>query len=80
MYSVAGRDKDRAFVVLKVDHRGYLILADGDARKIGQPKVKNPKHIRKTSLVLTEIRDMLLAGEQPENHVLRSSIRQLLGT
>jgi hypothetical protein len=55
-----------------------LIVADGELRKIERPKAKNLKHIRKTSLVLTEIRDMLLAGEQPENHILRSSIRQLL--
>jgi ribosomal protein L14E/L6E/L27E len=66
--------------VLKVDNRGYLVVADGDLRKVERPKAKNLKHIRKTGLVLTDIRTMLLSGEQPENHVLRSSMRQLLGT
>jgi ribosomal protein L14E/L6E/L27E len=80
VYSVAGRDKDKAFVVLRVEPQGYLAVADGDIRKIEQPKIKNPKHVRMTDLVLPEIRNMLLQGEQPANHMIRNSIRQLLET
>ena len=80
VYSRTGRDSGKAFVVVQIDPQGYLLLADGDIRKIERPKAKNPKHVQITDTILDEVRAILLKGEQPENHFLRSNLRQLLGT
>ena len=39
VYSKAGRDQKRCFVVLKVEGE-YVYLADGDLRKVETPKKK----------------------------------------
>ena len=80
VYSQTGRDADKAFVVIRTDQKGFLFLADGDIRKVEKPKPKNPKHIKATNYTLEELREVLLKGELPENHILRTNIRQLLGT
>ena len=80
VYSQSGRDAGKAFVVIRTDEKGFLFLADGDIRKVEKPKSKNPKHIKVTHYTLEEVREKLLKGEQPENHFLRTNIKQLLVT
>lgn len=49
--SSAGHDGGRWFVVTGADER-YVYIADGKERKLSSPKRKNPRHIRKTEVVL----------------------------
>lgn len=49
--SKAGRDKTRILAVLAVDGP-MLWLADGNLRKVGDPKRKKAKHVAPTSTVL----------------------------
>ncbi len=51
VYSKAGRDKGYLFAVLKVEN-GYAYLADGETRRVLNPKKKKLKHINKTNTVL----------------------------
>ena len=44
--STQGHDKGRAFVVVKVLDERYVLLADGDTRKLEHPKKKQLKHLR----------------------------------
>lgn len=43
--SRAGRDAGRCFVVLGVVDEQYVLIADGDLRKIAKPKKKKLKHL-----------------------------------
>ena len=43
--SKSGRDKGRKLVVIKVTDENYVLIADGDLRKIEKPKVKKVKHL-----------------------------------
>ena len=43
--SKSGRDKGRMLVVTKVIDENYVLIADGDLRKIEKPKVKKVKHL-----------------------------------
>jgi ribosomal protein L14E/L6E/L27E len=61
VYSKAGRDKGRAFAVVKSEG-GYLYLADGKLRKIEKPKKKKIMHIQKTGDIQQELKAMLLSG------------------
>ena len=49
--SKAGRDKDRFFVVLKVQG-DKAFVADGKKRELLNPKAKNEKHLQKTNTVI----------------------------
>lgn len=44
-YSIAGKDKDNIYVVIK-EERNCVWLADGRDRQIDNPKKKNKKHIQ----------------------------------
>lgn len=50
VYSKAGRDSGSVFMVLDTDG-AYVFLADGDLRKIENPKRKNVKHLQPTNTV-----------------------------
>ena len=49
--AVAGRDKYRFYVVIKLG-QGEVFIADGKRRKLAAPKRKNPLHLRPTKTVL----------------------------
>ena len=44
--SLAGHDRNRAFIIVGVLDEGYVAVADGRRRKIEKPKRKKMKHIR----------------------------------
>ena len=48
VYSIAGRDKGSLFIVLEKDG-DYVYLADGNLRKVENPKKKKLKHVNKTN-------------------------------
>lgn len=52
--AVSGRDKDKYFVVVEVND-AYVMIVDGDSRKINSPKLKNVKHVKPTGLVAQEV-------------------------
>ena len=49
--SKAGRDKTRTLAVLAVEEQ-MLLLADGDLRKLDNPKRKKKQHVAPTTTVL----------------------------
>ena len=53
--SLSGHDKDRLFVITKVED-GFCWVANGKDRPLNHPKRKNPRHLRATG------RTMALAG------------------
>ncbi len=52
----AGRDKDKFFVVLRVED-GFGFIADGRRRKAETPKKKNLIHLAATNTTLAETMD-----------------------
>lgn len=51
--SMAGHDKDRFYVVVKVDE-GYAWIADGKERRLAKPKRKNPRHLAPTTTIIEQ--------------------------
>lgn len=49
--SAAGRDKGRLLAVIG-EENGFVLVCDGKERPLGKPKMKNPKHIEKTSMFI----------------------------
>ena len=46
--SLAGRDKNKVFLVVNIDKQKVFIV-DGKTRKVDRPKIKNVKHVKQIS-------------------------------
>ncbi|MDR2558003.1 MAG: KOW domain-containing RNA-binding protein [Oscillospiraceae bacterium] len=59
--STSGHDKGSFYVIVGYNS-GKPLIADGRRRKLGKPKIKNPKHIKKTNTAvsMTELTDKKL--------------------
>ena len=66
--SKAGRDKTRTLAVLAVDG-SMLLVADGDLRKLDNPKRKKIQHVAPTTTVLE---NELLKSDQPISDAIKA--------
>lgn len=71
VYSKAGRDKNRYFIIVKIIDDDYVLIADGDLRKLEKPKKKKIKHIQLLSKIVEPVREKLEKGEKLTNKQLR---------
>ena len=78
VFSRTGRDKGKPFVIIRIVNERYVIVSDGDVRKIENPKMKNVKHLQYTKMKADEVIDYLNRGEIPDNHIIKKNIRQIL--
>lgn len=78
VFSKAGRDKDRPFVVLEVLDAQYAMLADGRVRRVDQPKKKKIKHLSKSGHVAQGIREKLNEGAKVTNLDLKRVLTEFL--
>jgi ribosomal protein L14E/L6E/L27E len=75
--SEAGRDKGRVFIIVEVFDDKYVIVADGDLRRIGNPKKKKVKHLSKYNLVSELIARRNNQNMTITNLMLRTEIDKL---
>jgi ribosomal protein L14E/L6E/L27E len=78
VFSKTGRDKGKPFIIVQVVNERYVIVSDGNIRKIENPKMKNVKHLQYTKMQADEVIDYLDRGEIPDNHIIRKNIKQIL--
>ena len=79
VFSKAGRDKERPFVVLEVIDTQYVLLADGRLRRVDQPKKKKIKHLLKSGHAAQDIQEKLNAGMKVTNPDLKRALTAFLG-
>lgn len=75
--SKQGRDKGKLFFVIELAGEEYVLLADGNYRRVDNPKKKKLKHISHFSSAETRVSEKLKNGEQLVDAQLRKAIRQL---
>ena len=44
--SIQGRDKDRFYIIKEVLEGGFVLVTDGNFKKLASPKKKRVKHLR----------------------------------
>ncbi len=72
--SLAGRDKERPFYVLKTEEN-FVYLADGSLRRIENPKKKKVKHIKVIdSQYDSRVSQKLRSGEKVLNSEMRKAL------
>ncbi|MGD9567282.1 MAG: hypothetical protein AB7V48_02995 [Sedimentibacter sp.] len=69
--SKAGRDKDRVFIVSQILDKQFVLVCDGDLRKLRTPKKKKVKHLVIYNTVLTEFAEKLQGNENLEDAYVR---------
>lgn len=77
--SRAGRDKGKKFVVIKDLDLNYVMISDGDLRKIENPKKKKIKHLELTDIVLEGIGEKLKNSLKITNAEIRKALEESTG-
>lgn len=75
MYSKAGRDEGKYFIILSVLDDKYVYICNGSLRTVEKPKKKKIKHITFTNAVDKEIKSLLLSGEKVTNATIRKFLQ-----
>ncbi|GAA0716144.1 KOW domain-containing RNA-binding protein [Clostridium malenominatum] len=75
VYSKAGRDKDKLFIVIDVLDEQYVYIADGTLRLIEKPKKKKIRHLAFTNTKSDEVKNLLISGEKVSNSMIRKILQ-----
>ena len=76
VYSRAGRDAGIFFLVVEVVDDNFVLLCDGDVRKLAKPKKKKVKHVKNTGDVLENIGEKLQKGTKVYDAEIFSALRR----
>ncbi len=80
VYSIAGRDQGRFYVVTAVTDDTYVKIADGDKHKIEKAKSKKNKHLKQQDAVLPSIADKLERGMELCNAEIKNALYSFNGS
>lgn len=77
VFSKAGRDKDKFFIVIDYS-QPYAYLVDGASRRLESPKKKKEKHIKVTSYIDETLQELLEKNSQITNADIRKSLSRFI--
>ncbi|MEN3005330.1 KOW domain-containing RNA-binding protein [Dehalobacterium formicoaceticum] len=76
--SIAGRDKNEYFLVIKIlPEEKLVLLVDGEKRKIENPKKKNLRHIQVTRHVAKDLAEQMMTGSESGNREIKRYLKEL---
>ncbi|PTX58203.1 hypothetical protein C8P63_11877 [Melghirimyces profundicolus] len=73
-----GREAGRYAIVIDVVEPHFVLLVDGDKRKVGHAKKKNVKHIQPTNYIAREVAESLKEDGRVSNAKIRYALNQYL--
>ena len=76
IYSKAGRDVGKILLVVKVIDDKYILVSDGNLRKIEKPKKKKVKHIETCGVVIDSLKEKLENNIRVYNNEIKKEIKQ----
>ncbi len=76
VYSRAGRDEGRYFMVTAILDDSYVSIVDGSVRKLAKPKKKKIKHLKNTGEVLDNIAGKILTSAKIYDAEIFSALRK----
>jgi len=75
--SLRGHDRGHWFLIVsEVDER-YVLIADGDTRKLGHPKKKQRKHLQAEPVIATDALEAIQTHPQTADSTLRKALKAL---
>ncbi len=72
--SKAGHDKGNVFFIVGILDDGYVLIADGDLRKVEKPKKKKIRHLQPYNKVSAVIAGKIKNGIRIENAELQKEL------
>ena len=78
--SKAGRDKERIFLICQVVDEQFVLVCDGNLRKLNNPKKKKVKHLMIYNTVLTEFAEKLQCNENLNDAYIRRLLEPYAST
>lgn len=77
VFSKTGRDMGRKFIIVDTIDENYVLIADGDLRKVEKPKKKKIKHLSISNKVIDSLKELILAGEKVSNSVIKEFLQSV---
>lgn len=77
VYSKAGRDEGRIFIVSGVIDENYVFVSDGDLRRLENPKKKKIKHLNITATNVGHISQKINSGIKITNAEIRKALAEV---
>mgnify|MGYP001275710880 CR=1 FL=1 len=77
VFSKAGRDSGRKFIITSIVDANYVFIVDGDLRKIEKPKKKKIKHLELTGIVVDSLSEKLKNNLKVTNSEIRKALSAL---
>jgi large subunit ribosomal protein L14e len=77
VHSRAGRDSGRYFIVVGIVDHNYVLVADGDLRKISSPKKKKVRHLVFHDKVSEDVKNSLMGNKRITDADLRKSLQSM---
>lgn len=72
--SKCGRDEGRLFLVTGEIDEDFVLIADGDTRKLERQKKKRRKHLKPTLELRNDLRERIMKGDMPEDFEIRACL------
>lgn len=79
VYSRAGRDRGRPFLVWDIPSPRRVLLVDGKLRRVAKPKLKNILHVQPVGRVAEDIALKRARGDSISDAEVRRALERLLG-
>ena len=79
VYSKAGRDRGKCYIIVRLDEKGYAFVSNGEEKSVASPKRKNVKHLEITGERNEGIGEKLLSGKQVFDSEIKSALRAYSG-
>lgn len=76
--STRGRDSGRFYLVVGIENETKVRVADGEGRKVENPKKKNIKHLKFYDIVAQEVVDKVRKGKRITNEDVRKELKNLV--
>jgi len=75
--SNAGRDQTNVYLVVGINKKKLLLLANGRERKLNNPKQKNIRHVNVLKSIAQGVAEKLQSGVKISDEELRQAIQVL---
>lgn len=74
VYSRAGRDEGRIFVICGMIDENFVFVCDGDLRRVENPKKKKIRHLKITNKKIEALEQKLTTGIKITNAEVRKAL------
>ncbi len=76
--SIAGRDKDKMFVIVEIVDDKYVKVVDGRLRKVEKPKLKKIKHLNISNHFIGEVAEIKKNRRKLTNERIKKALENFI--